>query len=80
MKGSTDLEGVHDTLNAFDLERARLPDRPDRPDFRPGSKNSQISASQTMGGAATATGDEVATRVHKVFPLPMGIKRGGRCE
>ena len=29
MSRSRDLEGVHGALNALDLERARLPDRPD---------------------------------------------------
>ena len=29
MNRSTGLEGVHGTTNAFDLERARQPDRPD---------------------------------------------------
>ena len=29
VKGSIDLEGVHGTVNALDLECARLLDRPD---------------------------------------------------
>ena len=27
-----------------------------------------------------AAGDEVAVRVHGVFPLPMGMEREDRCE
>ena len=29
MNGSLDLDGVHESVSVFDLERARLPDRPD---------------------------------------------------
>ena len=64
MSRSRDLEGVHGALNALDLERARLPDRP------------QISDKQR--GAATV--DEVAICVHGAFPLPMGMEREDRCE
>ena len=34
MSRSRDLEGVHGALNALDLERARLPDRPQISDKR----------------------------------------------
>ena len=34
-------------------------------------------SSRFLGAAAT---DEVAVRVHGVFPLPMGMEREDRCE
>ena len=66
---SMDLEGVHGSRNAFDIELARLP-------MRQSARSPQISAQQW--GAATK--DEVATRVHGVCPLPMGIEREETCE
>jgi len=56
---------VHGIRNALDLEWARS-----------GSWIAQIS-DEWWGAAA---GDEVAARVHGVFPLPMGIEREDRCE
>ena len=43
---------------------------------RPGCQIAQISAERW----GAATGDEVAVRVHGVFPLPMGMEREDRCE
>ena len=42
----------------------------------PGCLIAQISAKR-WGAAAE---DEVALRVHGVFPLPMGMEREDRCE
>ena len=38
--------------------------------------SAQISAEQWVA----LKGDEVATGVHGVFPLPMGMEREDRCE
>ena len=66
MSMSIDLEGVHGTTNASDFECARVP----------GCWIAQISTEQW----GAAMGDEVATGVHGVFPLPMGMEREDRCE
>ena len=42
----------------------------------PGCEIAQISG-ERWGAAA---GDEVAARVHGVFPLPMGMEREDTCE
>ena len=42
----------------------------------PGCWIAQISDEQW----SAAGGDEVAARVHGVFPLPMGMEREDRCE
>ena len=65
MSGSRVLEGVHGTINALDLTWSE-----------PGCQIAQISAERR----GAATGDEVADRVHGVFPLPLGMEREDRCE
>ena len=62
--GSIDLEGVHGTIQRCWIWS------------EPGCWIAQISAKR-WGAAAE---DEVALRVHGVFPLPMGMEREDRCE
>ena len=64
MIGSTDLEGVPDSITARWIWSG------------PGCQIAEISA-ERRGAAA---GDEVAARVHGVCPLPMGMEREDRCE
>ena len=65
MSGSTDLEGVHGSVIALDLECARQAAR----------WIAKISADQW----SAAAGDEVAAHVHAVCPLPMGMEKEDRC-
>ena len=69
MNGCRDLEGVHGTMNTFNLTW-----------IGPGCQIGQTFHFSRMMMCWTAMEDEVAVRVHGVFPMPMGMEREDRCE
>ena len=60
MSGSRDLEGVHGNINEINLEFGV-------------SQAAGVIAQILAGRWGAAREDEVALRVHGVFPLPMGF-------